>query len=197
MSKHRRTITLNLSSTSPLLVAAEARSSQQQRPLSSTMREVAEEALVNVGRLSEELEKERFHHKGTRADLAGDSAQLLAARAEIGQLKQSLANANSASAALSAELDRAKEQLERVREEYRAEQFRLKCSQEALSSAQEQIETIHSARRAEAEAEDWAAEKARIEQAEVDRNIIIAGLLCLRHRAAIMLDRKRAESDEV
>lgn len=195
MSKHRRTITLNLSSTSPLLVAAEARSSQQRRPISSAMRDIAEEALVSASRLSEELEKERFHHKGTAADLAGDTSQLLAARAEITQLKKSLENALAASRALGAELDSANKEIERLHESFNTEHLRLQCSQEALAEAMAELETMHSARRAEAEAEDYAAEKARIDEAEVDRAVIIAALTTLRRRTDVLIGRKRAEQD--
>lgn len=196
MAKTRRTITLNLATTSPLLIAAEARSSQQRRAISSAMRDVAEEALASVSLLSNELEKERWHHRGTAADLAGDTAQLHAARAEITQLKESLARSISASQALSAELDRANAELERLREELRMEIFRAKCSQEALRDAQEEIATMNASRRAEAEAEDHAAEKARLDEAEVDRAVMTAALTALQRRAAALLDRLRAEDEE-
>lgn len=192
----RRTITLNLSVTSDLLAAAEQRAAALQISISAAVREVAEEAYATARSLTELLADEQFLHKGTRADHAGDTAQLQAARTEIAQLKQSLANANSASTALSTELDRANEELERLREEFRTAHFRLKCSQEALAEAKAELETVHAVRRAEAEAEDYAAEKARIEEADVDRALMIAALTALRRRTDVLIDRKRAE-DEV
>lgn len=192
----RRTITVNLPITSPVLLAAEQRAAAERRPVSVTLREIAEEALAHEAALRVELEEERFFHKGTRADLAGDSQQLLNARAEIAQLKQSLANANSASTALSAELDRANAELERLREELRMEIFRAKCSQEALRDAQEEIATMNASRRAEAEAEDHAAERARLDEAAVDRAVMTAALTALQRRAVALLDRLHAEDEE-
>lgn len=198
----RRTITVNIPTASPLLIAAEQRAAAERRPVSVTLREIAEEALAHEAALRAEIAEVRTEHAKTSEllDCSGSQIDKLClaldkARAEIAQFKQSCANSLAASHALSAELDSANKEVERLREELRTEHFTRKCSQEALAKAKAELEAMHAARRAEAEAEDHAAERARLDEADVDRAIIVAGLMCLRHRAAAILDRKRAEED--
>lgn len=188
----RKTTTVNLTAGSPLDLAVQNHVATTGRPYSVALREVAERALA------EQAEAVRCE-RALRADLAGDTAQLQAARTEIAQLKQSVANSLASSRALGAELDRANGELERLREEFRTAHFRLKCSQEALAEAKAELETVHAARRAEAEAEDHVAEREAILARQEDLALREFALKLLADRAvrACKETRQMIEEEEV
>ncbi len=216
----RKTTTVNIEKGSKLDQVVSAYAAETGSPYSVAMRSIAEKAIEAEDSFKRELLEAQRGERALRADIAGMEItvqqfkeELLEAqrveralRADIAgteitfqQLKQSVANSLASSCALGAELDRANKEIEELREKFREEHFRAKCAQEALAEAKAELETVHAARRAEAEAEDHAAEREALEARQEDLALrqFALTLMAKRVKRALRETEEMIEDEEV
>ncbi|MGA1354525.1 MAG: hypothetical protein ACO32I_07105 [Candidatus Limnocylindrus sp.] len=188
----RKTTTVNIEKGSKLDQGVSAYAAETGSPYSVAMRSIAEKAIEAEDAFKRErLEAQRVE-RALRADIAGTEIT-------VQQLKQSVANSLASSCALGAELDRANKEIEELREKFREEHFRAKCAQEALAEAKAELETVHAARRAEAEAEDHAAEREALEARQEDLALrqFALTLMAKRVKRALRETEEMIEDEEV
>jgi hypothetical protein len=188
----RKTTTVNIEKGSKLDQVVSAYAAETGSPYSVAMRSIAEKAIEAEDSFKRELLEAQRGERALRADIAGMEIT-------VQQLKQSVANSLASSCALGAELDRANKEIEELREKFREEHFRAKCAQEALAEAKAELETVHAARRAEAEAEDHAAEREALEARQEDLALrqFALTLMAKRVKRALRETEEMIEDEEV